>query len=153
MKKLKQLFWIPSLVLLITGCAGRLPLVGEHPDPQLSEWQAYGEMLPPTGMASSRVYAQPQPSNYPAEQPSIIVDQNGGSGDAILADTIRRQVEYDRGLAPSLDHVVIVVRNGHLTLQGSVRSELDARVIVDDLRDIAGVAQITNQMEINPAID
>ena len=149
MKNIKQLCWIPSL-LLIAGCA--VPQVN-HRDPQLSEWQTYGEMLPPTGMEPNRVYAEPQPANYPAEQPNIIIDQNGALGDAIVADTIRHEVEYNRGLAPSLDHVVIVVRNGHLILQGTVKSDLDARVIVDDLRDVVGVTQITNQMQINPNID
>ncbi len=150
MKNIKQLFWIPSLTLLITGCA--VPQVN-HRDPQLSEWQTYGEMLPPTGMEPNRIYAAPQPANYPATQPNILIDQNGASGDAALADSIRHEVEYNRGLSPSLDHVVIVVQNGRLILQGSVKSDLDARVIVDDLRDIIGVTQISNQMQINPNID
>ncbi|HXS67419.1 MAG TPA: BON domain-containing protein [Candidatus Polarisedimenticolia bacterium] len=155
MKNIKQLFWIPPLALLVAGCAAdRFAVVG-HPDPILSEWQAYGEMLPPTGMEPSRVYAEPQMASYPSERPDIIVQssQNSGSGDALVADAIRRDIEFDRGLAPSLTHVTIIVENGRLTLQGSVRSDLDSRVIVDNLRDIVGVTQITNRLEINPYID
>lgn len=154
MKMIKQLFWVPLLALFAAGCADRFA-VGDHPDPILSEWQSHGEMLPQTGMARSRTYAEPQLANYPAEHPDIVVQSsdNGNAGDALIADAIRRDIEFDRGLAPSLTHVVIVVENGRLTLQGSVKSDLDSRVIVDDLRDIVGVTQITNRLEINPYVD
>jgi hypothetical protein len=156
MKNIRQLFWLPSLALLIAGCASS-HYTHQHSDPVLSEWQAYGEMLPPTGLSNSRVYAdsvQPQPANYP-KPPNIIVqsDRNSGSGDAVLANAIRHDIEYDMGLAPSFQHVVIVVQNGRLTLQGAVKSDLDSRVIVDNLRDITGVTEISNQLEINPSIN
>lgn len=150
MKNIKRLFWIPSFALLVVGCAA--PHYA-HNDPMLSEWQTYGEMLPPTGMSSSRVYAESQPASYPKPPNIIVQSRNNDSGDAVLADSIRRDIEYDLGLAPSLEHVVIVVRNGRVTLQGSVKSDLDSRVIVDNLRDVIGVTDISNQLEINPAID
>ena len=144
MKQL-QLVWITGLTLLIAGCAAPV-----RQDATISEWQQEG-LLPPTGAERSRIYTEPE--SYPANEPSIIVDADQGrsnSGDLALADAIRRQVEYDRGLTPSLQHVAIEVRDGRVILQGTVKSDLDARVIVDDLRDIPGVTRIKNNLEINP---
>jgi len=147
MKQL-QLVWITGLTLLIAGCAAPV-----RQDPTIAEWQQEG-LLPPTGAERSRIYTEPE--SYPANEPSIIVDadqrsqRRNASGDLALADAIRRQVEYDRGLAPSLQHVVVEVRDGRVILQGTVKSDLDAQVIVDDLRDIPGVTRIKNNLEINP---
>jgi len=147
MKKLVQLFWMSPLVLLIAGCAAPV-----QQDTTITEWQREG-LLPPTGTATSRVY--PEAASYPAEEPNIIVESNDGKNsraNLAVADSIRRQIEYDRGLAPSLEHVTIIVEDGRIILRGSVKSDLDARVIVDDLRDIVGVDQIMDQLEINPNV-
>ena len=147
MKNLKPLLWMSSLVLLLAGCAAPV-----QQDATISEWQREG-LLPPTGVATSRVY--PEAASYPTQEPSIVVESNDRGntrGDLMVADAIRQQVEYDRGLAPSLEHVTIVVQNGRVILRGSVRSDLDARVIVDNLRSIVGVSQIMDQLEIDPNV-
>jgi hypothetical protein len=149
MKTLSGLFCISPLVLLIAGCAA--PVAQDH---TIAEWQNEG-LLPPTGAETTQVY-EDRSSAYPATEPSIIVQtdqRRNASGDLALADAIRQQVEYDRGLAPSLRRVTIQVQNGRVILQGSVRSDLDARVIVDDLRDVTGVTRITDNLEINPDLD
>ena len=148
MKSMKLLVCITPLALLIAGCAAPV-----REDTTISEWQHEG-LLPPTGVQSARVYDVPE--SYPASVPSIIVDparRQDTSTVMALADTIRRRVEYDRGLTPSLERVTIEVRDGRVVLQGSVKSDLDARVIVDDLRDIAGVTSIMDNLEINPNVD
>jgi hypothetical protein len=147
MKMLKQFIWLAPLALLtlLIGCAAPT-----QSDPTIAEWQQNG-MLPPTGDETARVY--PQRESYPSAEPNIIVQTENGrtaSGDLALADTIRRQFEYDRGLAPSLRGVTVEVQNGRVVLRGSVRSDLDQRVIVDDLREIAGVSRISNNLEIDP---
>jgi hypothetical protein len=147
MKNMKQLFWIAPLAVLIAGCAAPV-----QQDATLAQWERAG-LLPPTGGGASRVY--PEPASYPAEAPNIVVESNNGRSDRFdlaLADAIRQQVEYDRGLAPSLQHVTVVVQNGCVILRGTVKSDLDARVIVDNFRDVAGVRQITDQLEINPDV-
>src|SRR4051812_15286447 len=128
MKILKQFAWIIPLALLI-GCAA--PVESDH---TIAEWQQNG-MLPPTGDETTRVYSQRE--TYPSAQPSIIVQTESGktaTGDLALADSIRRQFEYDRGLAPSLQRVTVEVQDGRVVLRGTVRSDLDQRVIVDDIR-------------------
>ena len=144
MKMLKQIVWLTPLALLI-GCAA--PVEGDR---TLAEWQQNG-MLPPTGHETARVYSQRD--TYPATEPSIIVQTDNGrtaAGDLALADSIRQQFEYDRGLAPSLQRVTVEVQNGRVLLRGSVRSDLDQRVIVDNVREIAGVTRVTNDLEIDP---
>jgi osmotically-inducible protein OsmY len=144
MRTLKQFVWITPLALLI-GCAA--PVQSDH---TIAEWQANG-MLPPTGDSTSRVYSQRD--TYPATEPSIIVQTDNGktaAGDLALADSIRRQFEYDRGLAPSLKQVTVEVQNGRVILRGSVRSDIDQRAIVDSVRDMAGVTRITDDLEIDP---
>ena len=148
MKTFKQLFWITPLALLIVGCAAPVSR-----DNTIAEWQQEG-LLPPTGSETTRVYAAPTP--YPAVEPNIVVQtdpEKNATGDLALADAIRGQVEYDRGLAPSLRRVTIEVNQGRVILSGSVRSDLDDRVIVDDLRDVAGVTRISDNLEINPNLD
>jgi len=144
MKTLKKFAWLAPLALVI-GCAA--PVEGDR---TIAQWQQNG-MLPPTGDESPRVYVQRE--TYPSEQPSIIVQTDNGktaAGDLALADSIRRQFEYDRGLAPSLQRVTVEVQNGRVVLRGSVRSDIDQRAIVDDVRDIAGVTRVTNALEIDP---
>jgi len=144
MKTLKQIVWMSPLALLI-GCAA--PVETDH---TIAEWQQNG-MLPPTGSETTRVYTQRE--TYPSADPSIIVQTENGrtaSGDLAVADSIRRQLEYDRGLAPSLQRVTIEVQDGRVVLRGTVRSDIDQRAIVDDIREIAGISRITNNLEINP---
>ena len=144
MKTLKQFVWLVPLALIV-GCAA--PVQTDH---TIAEWQANG-MLPPTGDETSRVYSQRD--TYPAIEPSIIVQTDNGktaAGDLALADSIRRQFEYDRGLAPSLKQVTVEVQNGRVVLRGSVRSDLDQRAVVDSVRDMAGVTRVTDDLEIDP---
>jgi len=144
MKTLKHFLWMTPLALLI-GCAA--PVESDH---TIAEWQQNG-MLPPTGLETTRVYTQRE--TYPSADPSIIVQTENGktaSGDLALADSIRRQFEYDRGLAPSLKRVTVEVQDGRVVLRGTVRSDLDQRVIVDDIREVAGISRITNNLEIDP---
>lgn len=144
MKTLKYFVWLAPLAFLI-GCAA--PVESDH---TIAQWQQNG-MLPPTGDEAPRVYSQT--TTYPSTEPSIIVQTENGqtaTGDLTLADTIRRQFEYDRGLAPSLKQVTVEVQNGRVILRGTVRSDIDQRAIVDDVRDIAGVTRITDDLQIDP---
>ena len=149
MKILKQLSWMTPLALLMAGCA--MPV---KPDTTIAEWQREGKLpaLSATGTENQRVYVNPD--NYPAvNQPRIIVqtdERQNRAGDVALGDEIRKRVEYDCGLAPSLQRVTFSIQNGVVGLQGTVKTDFDARVIVDTLRELPGVNEINNQLEINP---
>src|SRR5579871_2110517 len=100
MKIIKQLMIMTPLALLVAGC---MPV---RPNPTISEWEQEGQLprLTPTGYQGQRVYSESV--TYPLnDQPSIIVaqDQQQQRGsDIALAKAIRRHIEYDAGLAPSL---------------------------------------------------
>lgn len=155
MKIAKELMLMTPLALLAAGC--NLPA---RPDTTVATWVQYGQLpqfaLTPTGTRSQRVYSDTTPT-YPYPNPPAIVvstDQQHNMGnDRALADAIRRHIQYDSGLAPSLEHVTIGVENDAVTLQGTVKSDLDARVIVDDLRDVDGVTVVKNDLAINPNPD
>lgn len=169
MKTMKSIIWIAPLAILIAGCASQ-PVAKQamRQDPQIAEWER-DQMLPwvaewqsdgqtdrvlsPTGPETSRVYA-----GRSSTEPSIIVVSTKANNatsavDTALANSIRRQVEADRGLAPSLQQVVIEVQDGSVILRGSVKSDLDARVIVDNLQDVDGVGRVTNDLVINSSVD
>jgi hypothetical protein len=154
MKKTIQLIWIAPLALLVAGCSN----IPAQPDTTVVDWVHYGQLpqfaLTPTGTRVQRVYSDTTPT-YPYPNPARIVvrvdQQHNMSNDRALAYAIQKQIEYDRGLAPSLEHVTIGVENDAVTLQGTVRSEFDARVIVDDLRDVDGVTVVKNDLEVNPS--
>jgi hypothetical protein len=148
----KMLVLMTPLALLAAGCN-----VPARPNTVVSNWVAYGQLpqfaLTPTGQRAQRVYSDTTPTYPYPNSPNIVVttDQQHNMGnDMILADAIRKHVQYDRGLAPSLERVTIGVNNDAVTLQGTVRSDLDARVIVDDLRDVDGVTVVRNDLEIDP---
>ncbi|HLX71255.1 MAG TPA: BON domain-containing protein, partial [Verrucomicrobiae bacterium] len=79
--------------------------------------------------------------------------QQNSRDDLALAGAIRNHVQYDTGLAPSLTQVTIVVKDEAVTLQGNVKSEMDARVIADDLLDVPGVTVVRDNLEITPDWD
>ena len=103
-------------------------------------------------MQTGRVYAEPGVT--PAvQEPNVVVEQcekRNTASDFVLADNIRDQMGSDRGLAPSLQGVTIAVCDGQVTLRGAVKSDMDARVVADDLRDVPGVSRLKNELEINP---
>lgn len=155
MKIARELILVTPLAFLVAGC--NLPA---RQDTTIADWVAYGQLpqfaLTPTGRQTQRVYSETTPTYLYPNPPTIVVatDQQHNMGnDRALADAIRRHIEYDRGLAPSLEHVTIGVENDAVTLQGTVKSDLDARVIVDNLRDVAGVTVVKNDLEINPNPD
>lgn len=155
----KHSLWLAPLSLLVAGCGtpvGRVVRddVPVRPDATIAQWQERG-WLPPTGTERPRVYSNP--ISYPlVYEPQIIVEGDNAhqrAGDLALGDSIRQRVAFDRGLAPSLQRVTISIQNGTLALQGTVKSDFDARIIVDSLRDMPGVTDIRNQLAINPNWD
>lgn len=147
MKTAKQLILMAPLALLVAGC--NVPV---RPNSTIAEWESEGQLpsLTPTGNEGQRVYSEP--ARYPY-RPNIVVEsgqQQDRRDDLALATAIRRHVQYDSGLAPSLAQVTIAVRDETVTLQGTVKSDLDARAIADDLLDVPGVRIVKDNLEIIP---
>jgi osmotically-inducible protein OsmY len=144
MRIAKQFIWIAPLGFLVAGCNAPV-----RQDTTVAQWQNEYQ-LPATGRQTQRVYAYPQTQSYPAV-PKVVVDSSrkeGSQGDFVLANNIRERLEYDRTLSPSLQNTTIVVRDGWVTLRGTVRSDLDARLAVDTLRDMTGVRHVKNELVI-----
>src|SRR5579871_4472196 len=149
MKTAKQLILMAPLALLVAGC---MPV---RPNTTIAEWESEGQLprLTPTGNEGQRVYSEP--ARYP-DRPTIVVQsdqQQNRRDDLALAAAIRDQVQYDAGLTPSLAGVTIAVKDEAVTLQGTVKSDLDSRIIVNDLLDVPGVTVVKNNLEITPDLD
>lgn len=143
----RQLMLMAPLALLVAGCS-----VPVRPNSTIAQWESDGQLprLAATGNEGQRVYAEP--ARYP-NRPNIVVEttqQQERRDDLALATAIRRHVQYDTGLAPSLAQVTITVKDEAVTLQGTVKSEMDARVIADDLLDVPGVTVVRDNLEIIP---
>lgn len=145
MKTAKQFILMAPLALLVAGC--NVPV---RPNSTIAEWQREGQLprLTATGSEGQRVYSEP--ARYP-DRPNIVVEtdqQQSRRDDLALATAIRDQMQYNAGLTPSLAGVTIAVKNEAVTLQGTVKSDLDSRAIVDDLLDVPGVTVVKNNLEI-----
>src|ERR1044071_6500785 len=119
MKMTRQIIWAAPITLLIAGCASpTYQSSTPYDNPTVAEWQREGQLLP-TG-ESPRVYVQPETSAV--DMPKIVVESNRhDSSDLALADSIRQKLQFNRGLAPSLRNVTISVRDGRVTLRGTVK--------------------------------
>ena len=147
MNTARLLIMMTPLALLTAGC-------NTPAHPTISDWVHDGELppYPPAQAEGERDYSAP--AIYRLDnQPSIVVENDRDqcrASDMALAQAIRRHIEYNRGLAPSLARVSIGVQNDSVILQGTVMSDFDARVIVDNLREVPGVTLVENDLAVNP---
>lgn len=80
---------------------------------------------------------------------SQVPDQSRRS-DAEIRDDLRKRLIADTrvGLIENADRIAIDVRNGVVTLAGSVESEMAKRAAWDDSWDVPGVFDVYNNLHI-----
>ena len=71
--------------------------------------------------------------------------------DRDLAKKIRQSVVGDKSLSTYAHNVKIVAQNGHVTLKGPVRSELEKTTIFAKATKVAGGGKVTNEITVAPA--
>ncbi len=64
---------------------------------------------------------------------------------------IRKSVMDDKSLSTYAHNVKIIAQDGKVTLKGPVRTEEEKRTIAQKANEIAGAANVTDQMTVKPA--
>jgi len=100
-----------------------------------------------------------QPSNTPAKNDTGInrrdqsdtktpIDQTEDSASVKTTAEIRQKVVNHNGLSVNARNVKIITENGHVTLRGPVESLDEKEVIGRYAVEVAGAANVDNQIEV-----
>lgn len=76
--------------------------------------------------------------------------QKNNRSDLETTRLIRRAVVTDKALSVYAQNIKIIVEHGVVTLKGPVRSEEEKQSIEKKAAEIAGAAQVKNQIEVTP---
>jgi hyperosmotically inducible protein len=75
-------------------------------------------------------------------------DQGSSEADIELTRKIRRSITGESSLSTYAQNIKIITLNGVVTLKGPVRSHKEKDKVIAMARDIAGAANIKNEIEI-----
>jgi osmotically-inducible protein OsmY len=88
----------------------------------------------------------------PAEEKRPTADQaKNNSSDLELMQKIRKAVVDDKSLSMAAHNVKIIAKNGKVTLRGDVKSEEEKKAVEQKATEIAGAANVTNEMTVKAA--
>jgi osmotically-inducible protein OsmY len=75
-------------------------------------------------------------------------DQKETEGDIKITAAIRQAVVKNESLSVNAQNIKIITRNGVVTLRGPVKSKAENMKLQDIARQMPGVMQVNNQLEI-----
>jgi len=81
---------------------------------------------------------------------STAESQKENSSDREISRQIRRSLMKDKSLSTYAHNVKIITRDGAVTLKGPVRSDEEKQAIEAKTREVAGVTNVDNQLEVQP---
>jgi hyperosmotically inducible periplasmic protein len=76
--------------------------------------------------------------------------QKNNRSDLETTKLIRRAIVKDKSLSMYAHNVKIIAQNGTVTLKGPVRSEDEKKVVEQKAAEVAGAANVKNEMDIAP---
>jgi hyperosmotically inducible protein len=85
-----------------------------------------------------------------SDRGSIADGQSNRPQDLQLTQTIRRSVMADKTLSVDAHNVKIVTINGHVTLNGVVRSDAEKSAIVAKAATVAGADNVLDALKVAP---
>ncbi len=85
-----------------------------------------------------------------ADRGSIADGQSNRPQDLKLTQTIRRSVIADKALSIDAHNVKIVTVNGHVTLNGVVRSDAEKSAVVAKAVSVAGADNVLDALKVAP---
>jgi hyperosmotically inducible periplasmic protein len=84
-----------------------------------------------------------------ASQPTADQGKNNKSDREIMKD-IRKSVMDDKSLSTYAHNVKIISQNGKVTLKGVVRSDEEKRVVRTKAEEVAGAANVMDDLSVKP---
>ena len=79
---------------------------------------------------------------------ATVFDQGGSEADRTITANIRKQVVDDESLSTNAHNVKIITDNGMVTLRGPVDSVREKTTIESKAKSVAGVKEVTSQLEV-----
>jgi len=78
------------------------------------------------------------------------VDQGENKADLDITATIRQAIVDDKSLSANAHNIKVITNTGIVTLRGPVKSDQEKMAIEAKAKQVAGVARVDNQLEIEP---
>ena len=75
-------------------------------------------------------------------------DQSNSKSDIAITQEVRKAVVADKALSTNAHNVKIITKNGVVTLRGPVKSPEEKDTIATKAKQVAGVKNVDNQLEI-----
>ena len=75
-------------------------------------------------------------------------DQSNSKSDIAITQEVRKAVVADKALSTNAHNVKIITKNGVVTLRGPVKSPEEKDTIAAMAKQVAGVKNVDNQLEI-----
>lgn len=126
---------------------------------QITSWLAVTAMVLAAGGVTTSFAADKSAGEYaPDNSGRNVRDAKGGTvtpddqlenkADRTLTQQLRRSLMDDKSLSMTAHNIKIVSINGQVTLRGPVKNESERQTIVEKARQIAGLENVTNQLEV-----
>jgi hyperosmotically inducible protein len=77
--------------------------------------------------------------------------QKEKASDRVMTQQIRKSIMSDKSLSTYAHNVKVITQDGHVTLTGPVRSDEEKSAVEAKAAELAGAANVTNQLEVAPA--
>jgi osmotically-inducible protein OsmY len=94
----------------------------------------------------------PAPDNTKSnKQANPTADQQSNKqSDAELTRNVRRAIMDDKSLSTDAQNVKVISQNGHVTLQGPVKSEEEKQAVASKAAEVAGQDNVVNMLTVAP---
>jgi hyperosmotically inducible protein len=102
------------------------------------------------GGLSAVEYGSPAPAG---QEPSKATaeKQSNSKSDLELTQKIRQSIYADKSLSAAAHNVMIVTRDGKVTIRGAVYSENEKESVLDKANHIAGGANVSSEIQVASA--
>lgn len=134
---MRKPYWIASIAL--TLC---------YVGPCLAQSADSAPNKPATGMSSASADNSKMNARDRSDAASTPQTQNNNAADRKLLAKVRHAIVNDKSLSMMAHNVKIMVRSGAVTLRGPVNSEAEKAGVENVAKQVAGVSNIDNQLDI-----